>query len=216
MIEVEVRSPLLPDIAARLTPKLATMHVREEKASQDVYYDTPQFDLLRHRQVVFARLREGRLLQFKFDEDSKQNIACIEREFLLQAGDFPEKAQTLFQTFLPAWQHAASWEEAVANNELVALAHIEKRRRVYVDGPLIISVDHVERLGSFVEIEMNCEEGTDTQAAETQVHTFLKEIGGTPLKAGYFEMWVYRHNQTAYQFVPPRFRVDEELMRILS
>lgn len=212
MIEVEVRSPLLPDIVARLTPRLETMHLREEKVSQDVYYDTPQFDLLRHRQVVFVRLREGRLLQFKFDEDSGQRLACIEREFLVQTDGFLEKAQTLFQTFLPTWRQAASWEEAVTNNGLVALARIDKKRRVYVDGPLIISIDHVEGLGSFVEIERNCEEGTDTQAAETHVHTFLREIGGIPLKAGYFEMWVYRHNQSAYQFVPPRFQVEEGLV----
>lgn len=213
MIEVEVRSPLFPDVAVKLQPKLARMHLREEKASQDVYYDTPGFALLQHRLSVFVRLREGRLLQFKFDEDSEQRIACIEREFLIQGGMLPGKAQTLFQTFLPTWQHAISWEQAVASNQLVELARIDKQRHVYIDGPLIISIDHVEGLGSFVEVERNCEEGTDTQAAEEHVHTFLRGIGGISLKAGYFEMWLYRHNQTAYQLVPPRFRVEEALVR---
>lgn len=212
MIEVEVRSQLLPDIAAKLTARLETMHLREEKASQDVYYDTPQFDLLRHRQSVFVRIREGRLLQFKFDEDSQQRIACIEREFLIQPDLLPETAQTLFQTFLPTWRQAVSWEQAVTKNQLVELARIEKQRSVYIDGPLIISIDHVEGLGSFVEIERNCEEGSDTQVAEKHVHTFLGEIGGISLKAGYFEMWLYRHNQPAYQLVPPRFRVEEALV----
>jgi len=212
MIEVEVRSPLLPDIAAKLQPKLEKMHLREEKASQDVYYDTPDFALLQHRLSVFVRLREGRLLQFKFDEDSEQRIACIEREFLIQTDVLPEKAQTLFQTFLPTWQHAASWEQARTFNQLVELACIDKKRRVYVDGPLIISIDSIEGLGSFVEVERNCEEGTDTQEAEEHVHTFLREIGGISLKAGYFEMWLYRHNQAAYQLVPPRFRVEEALV----
>ena len=209
MIEVEVRTLLSPDIAARLLPRLATMRLHEQKASQDVYYDTPHFDLLRHRQIVFVRIREGQLLQFKFDEDSEPRIACIERAFPLQADSFPEKAQILFQTFLPTWRPAITWEQAVMNNQLVELACIEKHRSVYVEGPLIVSIDHVERLGSFVEIERNCDEGTDTQEAEEHVHAFLQEIGGSPLNAGYFELWLYRHNPMAYQFVPPRFRVEQ-------
>ncbi len=149
MIEVEVRSLLSPAIAAKLQEKLERIGVSEIKASQDVYYDTPQFDLLRHRQVVFARLREGRLLQFKFDEDStsQERIACIEREFDISAKSLPEKANHLFRVFLPTWHSAATWEQVIAYNNLVELACIEKRRSVYIDGPLIISIDQVEGLG---------------------------------------------------------------------
>jgi Adenylate cyclase, class 2 (thermophilic) len=124
-----------------------------------------------------------------------------------------EKAHALFREFHPNWQPAATWEQVVTNNQLVELVRIDKKRCVYIDGPLIISIDQVEGLGSFVEIERNCEEGTDTQAAEEHVHAFLHEIGGVPLQAGYFELWLYRHNPTAYQFVPPRFRVEEASIR---
>jgi adenylate cyclase class IV len=217
MIEVEVRSPLLPNIAARLTPKLETMHLCEEKASQDVYYDTPQFDLLRHRQVVFARLREGKLLQFKFDEDStsQERIACIEREFVISADSFPEKAHCLFHSFLPAWQTATTWEQVLMCNNLVELACIEKKRRAYIDGTLIITIDQVKGLGNFVEIEQRCQEGTNIREAEERVHAFLAEIGGTPLRAGYLEMWLYKHNAVAYQFVPSRFHIEKELLNFL-
>ncbi len=216
MIEVEVRSPLLPNVAFKLQEKLETMHLREVKASQDVYYDTPHFDLLCHPQVVFVRVREGHLLQFKFDEQSvsQKRIACIEREFVIPTGGFPEKAHSLFQAFLPFWQTAATWEEVIASNHLVELARIDKRRSVYVDDPLIISIDQVEGLGNFVEVERNCEEGCDIRAAEEHVHTFLQQIEGISVKAGYFEMWLYQHNQAAYQFVPPRFRVEEELVSL--
>ncbi|HEY7419689.1 MAG TPA: CYTH domain-containing protein, partial [Ktedonobacteraceae bacterium] len=194
-------------------PRLEKMHLQEEKVCQDVYYDTLDYDLLCHQQCVFVRLREGRLLQFKFDLNSEQQCACIEREFPLQ-GDVPEKAQALFQTFLPEWQPAPTWEQAMTANQLVELARIEKRRSIYIDGPLIISIDRVEGLGDFVEIERNCREQNDAdiQAARAQVHTFLQEIGGIPLKAGYFEMWLYRHNQSAYQLVPQRFRVEDTLI----
>jgi adenylate cyclase, class 2 len=211
MIEIEVRSPLWPAVADKLAPLLQTMQVREEKTSQDIYYDTRGFDLLQHPRHVFVRLREGRLLQFKFDEDAHLQTACIEREFLL-TDEVPEKAHALFQMFLPTWQPVLTWERAIADNHFVELARINKTRRVYVDGPLIVSIDHVEGLGRFVEIERNCEEGADTQAAREHVHRILENIGGVPLKAGYFEMWLCRYNQQAYQFVPPRFRVEDVIM----
>jgi adenylate cyclase class IV len=217
MIEVEVRSLLTPAIAVRLQEKLASISVSEVKSSQDVYYDTSQFDLLRHRQVVFVRLRESSLLQFKFDEGSifQERIACIEREFAVSEDSFPEKAHHLFRVFLPTWQTAATWEQAIACNNLVELARIEKRRSVYINGSLIISLDQVEGLGNFVEIERRCQEGADIRAAEEHVHTFLAEIGGTSLKAGYLELWLYKNNATAYQFVPTRFHVEKELIPFL-
>ena|SRR5579859_2042950 len=217
MIEVEVRSLLLPTVEAKLSEKLERMHLYEVKDSQDAYYDTMHFDLLRHPQTVFVRLRESHLLQFKFDEDQalRQRIACIEREFILSEDHLPERAHALFQTFLPTWQTTATtWEEARTCNQLIELARIDKKRTTYIDttGLLIISIDQVAGLGTFVEIERNCEEGADIRTEEEHVHTFLQEIGGTSLNAGYFEMWLYRHNHSAYQFVPPRFRVGEELV----
>jgi len=162
-----------------------------------------------------VRIREGRLLQFKFDAQdiTQAQQACIEREYALSSLEpLPKPAHRLFERFLPAWQPAASWEANISTNHLLELARIDKYRRVYVDSSLIICVDQVAGLGSFVEIERNEAEGTAIRAAEEHVCAVLEEIGGTPVNAGYFEMWLFRNNHAAYQWVPPRFRVEDGQM----
>jgi adenylate cyclase class IV len=189
------------------------MDFLEGKASLDVYYDTPSCDLLRHPQAVFVRVREGRLLQCKFDEEAPTHgqHACIEREYVLSLQEcLPEQAHHLLKRFLPSWQPAATWEASITANHLIEVARIDKHRRVYIDGPLIICVDDVVGLGSFVEIERNEAEGADIRAAEEHVRAVLRDLGGMPINAGYFEMVLQRNNHMAYHWVPSRFRVDEE------
>ncbi|MBO0783218.1 MAG: CYTH domain-containing protein, partial [Ktedonobacteraceae bacterium] len=171
---------------------------------------TPDLALLRHRQTIFARLRDGHWLQLKFDEEQTvQHTACIEREFVLtEDGILPQEAQALFHQLLPTWQATPTWEEAKARNGLIELARIEKKRSVYTDGSLIMSIDMVKDLGNFVEIEMNLQEGEDSTTARRRVRAFADELGGHRIKAGYFEMWLYRYHQSAYQHVPARFRVQ--------
>jgi adenylate cyclase class 2 len=96
------------------------------------------------------------------------------------------------------------------------LVRIDKHRRVYTDGPVIISLDNVTDLGQFIEVEINCPEGADTREAQAQVEKILAELGGTPLKAGYFEMYVYSHKHEVYQLIPGRFQVEEALPPIRS
>lgn len=45
------------------------------------------------------------------------------------------------------------------------------------------------------------------------MYAMLEELQGMPLKAGYAEMWLYRHHQAAYQYVPQQLCVEEALMR---
>lgn len=111
--------------------------------------------------MLFHRLGDNHLLQFKFDDDTQLRLACIERAFIMQSGNVPAKAHSLFRTFLPSRQEAATWKQAITVNQLVEIARIEKTRRAYVDGPLCICVDHVKDLGDFIEIEQTCEEGVN-------------------------------------------------------
>jgi hypothetical protein len=84
-IEVEVRSWISPSMQEKIRKKLARMRLLRSGKSLDLYYDTADFALLRHPQMVFFRLRERRLLQVKFDETTApdQTPTCIEREFSL-------------------------------------------------------------------------------------------------------------------------------------
>lgn len=217
-VEVEVRSLIDASMQGKIQKKLARMRLLRSGKSLDLYYDTADFALLRHPQMVFFRLRERRLLQVKFDAPVTpgQPSACIEREFSLDIDRVPQELHELLQTFLPNWQPASSWQELLERNALEELVRIDKHRRVYTDDPVIISLDNVTDLGQFIEVEMNCPEGVDTREAQAQVEKILTELGGMPLKAGYFEMYVYSHKHEAYQLIPERFQVEEALLPIRS
>ncbi|HLZ60564.1 MAG TPA: CYTH domain-containing protein, partial [Ktedonosporobacter sp.] len=175
------------------------------------YYDTPHLRFLRHPRSVFVRLREEQHLQLKFDEQEGdgEQMPCVERGFLIVDDHLPAIAGQLFRFFLPGWQSASTWSQAIQCNELEVLASIEKMRTCYTDGTMLVSVDQVAGLGEFVEAEVECEEGTETQEALTHVQAFISDLGGTPLQAGYTELWLYKNNPQAYAQVPERFRVDE-------
>lgn len=216
MIEVEVRAFLHESMHANVREKLASMWAVKEGASLDVYYDTPEYRLLRHAQMVFLRQREGCLLQVKYDtaDAPLQPPPCIEREFRLEGKSVPDEVHTLLQSFLPGWQSASTWQEVLRENHLAELARIEKHRSVYTDGLFMVCVDEVDDLGQFIEVEINLPEGTDTREAQEQVDGFLAEIGGTAIRSGYFEMYLYCYRHEAYQLVPPRFQVEEHLLPV--
>ncbi|HLZ64166.1 MAG TPA: CYTH domain-containing protein [Ktedonosporobacter sp.] len=211
MLEVELKCPLTAEMWPKLQIQLQRMSKLSVKSSIDRYYDTPHLEFLRHPRSVFVRLREERHLQVKFDEceSDDEQIPCVERGFLITEDHLPEEAHLLVRHFMPRWQAASTWTEAVKRNELEVLACIQKTRVSYTDGTMLISVDRVAGLGDFVEAEIQCDEGTDTQSALTRVQMFLSELGGKPLRAGYTELWLYQHHPQAYEQVPARFRVNE-------
>ena len=145
--------------------------------NRDKYYDTPQFDLL--QQAVFVRVRNDQQLEFKFNEQGETaHRQSTERVFSL----FPdpgtgEKMNALFTRFLPQWSASSNFSEAVTKNHLTELAYINNTREVYVDGAIHLSIDHVEGLGDFLEVETQCdttvalvfEQGEQSQSRKTQL-----------------------------------------------
>jgi len=196
--EVELTCPLTPEGLSRLREKLQGAVPQGVTQQIDIYYDTATWGLL--QQAVFVRVRNNAKLQVKFDEEGsdKLHIECIERAFSLEC-PLPQEAHDLLLRFLPTWQAAATFSEAVTKNRLVELAHLHKTRDMYLDGRLIIALDHIEGLGEFVEVEIQCEEGEDTGQARVMLERFVHDIQATPLKAGYTELWLQRHNPAAYQ-----------------
>ena len=198
MIEVEITCSLLPESLSRLHKKLRKMTPQGVIQQVDTYYDTATWDLL--RQAVFVRVRNHTTLQVKFDEEGsdKRHIECVERAFSLDS-PLSQEAHDLLRRFLPSWRVAATFPEAVTENSLVPLAHLHKTRSTFSDGRMIVALDHVEGLGNFVEVEIQCEEGEDTSQARTELERFIHDLPAVPLKAGYTELWLQQHNPSAYQ-----------------
>ena len=193
---------IAPGSWSQLKEQFATMQLARRLSNADTYYDTEEFDLL--RQAVFVRVRNHQCLEFKFNEQAAPaHIQSTERVFSLM----PEPQQAaemnaLFSRFLPHWRSANTVEEVLHQNDLIELAHIENQRVQYTYDDLLVCVDQVEGLGDFVEIEAQCEEGSDTSQVETleaQVQCFAADFAARQVRVGYVELWLQKHHPQAYQ-----------------
>jgi adenylate cyclase, class 2 len=198
MIEVELKYQLNPALSAQLQEQLQQMSFRDAVDNHDMYYDTPAFDLLQH--AVFVRVRNKRELQFKYNEAAdKAHTQSIERSFTLE----PDSASltsmnALFAHFLPRWLPASSFAQAIGLNNLIELASIRNKRKIYTQDNMIVSVDEVEELGSFLEVEAQYEEGKDTTSPLATLQAFAARFKLQPVRIGYVELWLRSHNPQAY------------------
>jgi adenylate cyclase class IV len=199
MIEVELKFELLPTSWPQLEEQLTTMQLTRRMRNSDTYYDTAGFDLL--RQAVFVRVRNQMHLEFKFNEQAAPaHIQSTERVFsLVPEPRQAEEMNALFSRFLPQWRPADTVKEALQQNGLIELAVIENRRVQYRYDDLVVCVDRVEGLGDFVEIETQCEEGSDTQQAIAKMHRFAAGFAARQVHVGYVELWLQKHHPRAYQ-----------------
>jgi len=199
MIEVELKFELLPTSWPQLEERLTAMQLTRRTRNSDIYYDTAGFDLL--RQAVFVRVRNHVHLEFKFNEQAAPaHIQSTERVFsLMPEPRQAEEMNALFSRFLPQWRSAGTVKEALHQNGLIELAVIENRRIQYRYDDLVVCVDRVEGLGDFVEIETQCEEGSDTQQAIAQVCRFAAGFAARQVHVGYVELWLQKHHPRAYQ-----------------
>lgn len=204
MIEIELKYGVSSAIQASIRQKLQDLPSHKLKKNIDFYYDTQQFDLF--RQAVFVRLRNSSQLEFKFNEQAqKAHIQSIERTFPtsnLLDGNIAQTMNALFRRFLPHWHDAHNVKAALDENGLIELARIRKQREAYRDNDIVIALDTVEGLGTFLEIETQCEECTDTSKALTRLQAYASSLDASLYKyvaVGYVELWLREHNPLAYE-----------------
>jgi adenylate cyclase class IV len=199
MIEVELKFQLDPVSSAQLQEQLQQISFTGTVDNHDTYYDTPSFDLL--QQAVFVRVRNERELQFKYNETAdRAHIQSTERSFPLALdADAATHMNDLFTHFLPHWRPASSFAQAIDLNGLIELASIRNKRKMYTQDNMIVSVDEVEELGSFLEVEAQYEEGKDTTSPLATLQTFAARFKLQPVRIGYVELWLRSHNPEAYR-----------------
>jgi adenylate cyclase class IV len=199
MIEVELKFEIAPASRARVEKYLATMGFARRLQNSDTYYDTATFDLL--SRAVFVRVRNQQRLEFKFNEqDAPEHLYCTERAFSLASESSQvEEMNNLFAGFLPCWRVAGTVNKALRENGLIELARIENRTVEYIYENLVVCLDHVEELGDFLEIETQCEEGSETSRAIAQVQAFAAGVEARQVHVGYVELWLQKHHPYAYR-----------------
>lgn len=205
MIEVELKFEVPSQSRMLLQAKLdALPDVRRlgQIVNTDSYFDTVSLTCL--QQAVFIRIRNHEQLEMKFhDQADPAHTHSTERAFLLKAEpSLMREINTLCARFIPGWHAAETVEEAIRVNGLVEYAHIANRRMQYAYGSLTLSIDEVEGLGNFFEIETTCAEGTEVEQSLARLRAFVSDLAFPtlrPVQTGYVEQWLQRYRpQIAY------------------
>ena len=208
MIEVELKCELPLEAEARLRNKLQQMKFHGSLHNFDIYYDTPGFDLF--KKAVFVRLRNHEYIQFKFNEKGDQaHVQSKEYAFpLVATPDVIEQMNRMFSSFLPSWNSSDNFEAAIRQNNLIVLASIDNKREIYSLGEMTLSLDHVEGIGKFLEVEIICQEGTDTEETLAHLKRFVLDFDVQPVAIGYVEMWLCVHKPHVYDL--GKYQIKEQ------
>lgn len=170
MLEVEVKYavPSLDEIRARLIAlggeKCGSGHER------DVYYNAPHRDFGETDEALRVRYTEGSCsVTYKGPKIRLKGTKARE-EFNLQVDS------------------GTTVEEILGRVGFVATAEVNKDREFFGIRGATVTLDAVEKLGTFIEIEVLAEE--DGENAADLVNILAKELGveGPPLHTSYLEM----------------------------
>ena len=167
-IELKVRVPSLDPVRRRLVGHNARFFGRIHE--HDVYYNAPHRDFGMTDEAVRVRYtNDHAVITYK---GAKIKASALKaREELNTAVEYGE----VFEAILDRLGFTRT-------------AEVNKWRENYQLGDTAISLDSVEELGTFVEIEVMAE--GDDKVASAQIETISKEIGiqGEPILASYLEL----------------------------
>lgn len=162
MIEVEVKAhaPNLDEIEEKIV-QIGACRVREEY-QEDVYFNAPHRDFAQTDEALRIRkIKSGNSEEiFITYKGAKMDKISKTRKEIEVAVEDPLKVADIFQ-----------------NLSFRPVATVRKNRIIYTMGELIITLDEVQGVGSFVEIEKETEEGEDTKEALDEIFATYSKIG---------------------------------------
>lgn len=162
MIEVEVKAhaPNLDEIEEKIV-EIGACRVREEY-QEDVYFNAPHRDFAQTDEALRIRkIKSGNSEEiFITYKGAKMDKISKTRKEIEVAVEDPLKVADIFQ-----------------NLSFRPVATVRKNRIIYTMGELIITLDEVQGVGSFVEIEKETEEGEDTKEALDEIFATYSKIG---------------------------------------
>ena len=162
MIEVEVKAhaPNLDEIAEKLI-KIGARRVKEEY-QEDLYFNAPHRD--------FAQTDEALRIR-KIKSGSSEEI------YITYKGPKMDKVSKTRKEIEVAVEDPLKVAEIFENLSFRPVATVHKNRIIYTIGELIVTLDEVQGVGSFVEVEKEIEEGKDTQEALNEIFETYSKIG---------------------------------------
>ena len=178
----------------------------KEKFLEDVYFDTSQKEL--YRRGVFIRIRNGKLVEIKFNPNMNDNshLDCEETSFQLP---FNQTSISLLKAFLT---QLGIHDKGITNLEdaesilqsfgLFNFATISKRREIYTKPGVELCIDNVKDLGKFIEIE------SVNKELSKQYQEWADSKGIKPIPVGYVELYLRIHDFPTY--ISGRYILDED------
>jgi len=166
-IELKVRVPDLSPVRDRL----ASLHAEplESVEERDVYYNAPDRDFADTDEALRVRYAGGRvIITYKGPKI---------REFGL-------KAREEFNTMVESGE---DFEKMLDRLGFRRTLEVRKRREYYRFAGAIISLDNVDGLGTFAEIEYEGKNRGDAEEAIAEIARKIR-VEGTPLLESYLEL----------------------------
>ena len=166
MIEVEVKARALEDMAERIAALGATLLVVENH--HDLYFNSPLRDFIVSDEALRIRIKEeGARLTYKGPKLDQTTKSRLERTVKI---DDPQQM-----------------EQILCALGFVLSAQVRKQRSKYSYEGVVLALDEVEGLGSYVEVEA---EGVgDYEEQKQKVLTILSRLGlHESIRSSYLEL----------------------------
>lgn len=209
-IEVELKFHIIDSekLLAFLAPYAPT---KKAHTQIDIYHDTPQGALF--KRGIFMRTRNGKQVDIKFNrEDVFENASIGVKKGHCEEYTFPfpfdPSTQTSFAKLTQSLDLKQSanlnFQDFLRENNFDFEVPIQKTRQTYQLTPeILLCMDRVENLSTFIEIETLVHTPEEVAPALTKLKNILPaQLTSSPLTTGYVSlMWrklnfeVYMHGK---------------------
>ena len=203
MIELELKYEL-----TTIPTSVTDLKIIKKKNQEDIYYDTPNYDLIRGGN--FLRIRNNKRLEFKLFAGDTSHLFCEETDFELDeiTSNQQQINSILSSINLKTVENLNSFEQIVTINNLEVLAPIIKSRTSYkFNNYSTISIDQVDNLGLFLEAEIMIDKESLSNDEANQIKKdFISDLHNSNIlngneksvNIGYVELYLLQHNIEAY------------------
>ncbi len=166
MIEVEVKARAPEDMAKRIAALGATLMVVENH--HDLYFNSPQSDFRLSDEALRIRIKEeGARLTYKGPKLDQTTKSRLEKTVKI---DDPQQMRQILTAL-----------------GFVLSAQVQKKRTKYSYGGVVLALDEVEGLGSFVEVE--AEGSGDYEEQRGKVLSVMNKLGlHESIRSSYLEL----------------------------
>ncbi len=172
MIEIEVKARVEdPEGIEKMIIALGATPAGIENQT-DIYYNAPHRDFGKTDEALRIRVQDRKtILTYKGSKLDK--VSKTRKEFNVEIND------------------ADSMKNILASLGFFPVATVTKKRKNYRFGEFFISIDEVQNLGNFIEIEMNSEDSGKYQEKVESIFNFIEKLGITreaTIRQSYLEM----------------------------